>query len=131
MKSTTVVLTALEVLNKLYKEDAYTLSISNLVALLTVGSSTETTIANVEKALGLSQAACSRNLTRLGDGRPAGPEGKRRAVKGLKLIESWEDEFDKRSKRVRLTAQGWALIEAMDEAVTKVQAATTKAPVNG
>jgi len=69
----------------------------------------------VNKQLGLSEAAVSRTIARLGDGIPMVPG--RRAVKGLKWVESYEDPLRRTEKRVKLTRKGKELAHALIEVV--------------
>lgn len=53
---------------------------------------------DIADRLGVSGAAASRNVTRLG---PGGPRGE-----GLELVHRFEDPLDRRHKRVQLTDKG-------------------------
>lgn len=89
-----------------------------MAALLTVAENTETPVAHVEKALGLSQAATSRNMTKLGPGRPGEP--------GLRLIEQYEDPYDRRNKIAKLTPEGREVIKALEVRRERLLKGTTK-----
>ena len=106
MKTTAVALAAMEVFRDKMGKGSSDIAFSNVLALLTIGQHAEIPVAHVEKALGLSQAATSRNLTRLGPGRPGEP--------GMHLVEQYEDPYDRRNKIAKLTPEGREILRALD-----------------
>lgn len=63
--------------------------------------------AEIEKQTGLTQAAISRNVARLGSGLTMDDQGAR-------LVESYEDPAYRRRKLVRLTARGREVATKLD-----------------
>jgi len=111
MKTTEIVLAAMEVFRDKLGEGSSDLSVSNVLALLVIARNPETPVVRVQEALGLSQPAVSRNISKLGNGRPDKP--------GMHLIEQYEDPYDRRSKIARLTPQGREVIKALDTRLAK------------
>ncbi len=111
MKTTQVLLSAMKVIRDTIGDGGSDVSVSNVITLLVIAQNPETPVVRVQEALGLSQAACSRNLSRLSSGRPDKP--------GLRLIEQYEDPYDRRNKIARLTPQGREVVKALEAACSK------------
>lgn len=71
----------------------------------------------LEELTGVKRSSNSRNISKLGRGEHAW------STDGPMLVESYEDEGNRRMKRVRLTAKGRAL---MDEALARAGGETRK-----
>lgn len=70
-----------------------------MLTLINVMRQGELAMAELEKSVGVSQAAISRNISRLSDGLP--PD-----FKGPHVVEAYEDPMYRRRKIVKLTPKG-------------------------
>lgn len=83
------------------------LPVAALQLLIEVGKRSETSMECLETATGLSQAAVSRTVKKLGKGGPSCP--------GAGLVEAYEDPEYGRRKLVKLTPRGKRFIKGMLE----------------
>src|SRR4051794_21772868 len=94
-------LTSATALLEVYSHAAGTtdVPVSQVLTFLAVASHGEMPMADLEKATGVVQSSCSRNVARIGPGtNPKEP--------GLGLVETFEDPWYRRRKLVKLTHRG-------------------------
>jgi len=82
-----------------------------LLALHTYGEMTQQSLGTYT---GVQRSSNSRNIAKLGIGENLGRPG-------LGLVESYEDPVDRRTKMVRLTPKGSALMRSAVEKATQVR----------
>lgn len=78
------------------------LQAQTILTLLTIMRRKEMPMSDLEKVVGVSQAAISRNISRLSRGLPP-------AFAGPGVIEAFEDPYYRKRKIVQLTAKGETL----------------------
>ena len=79
------------------------LQVVSVQVLLEIAMRPETPMADIENATGLSQAAVSRNVAKLGPGISI-------KEKGAGLVEAYEDPEYRRRKLVKLTPRGRTVV---------------------
>jgi len=87
------------------------LQVQTVSTLLHIAMNRELPMQDLERRTGLSQAAVSRNVARLGGGLSI-------SAPGLGLIEAYEDPAYRRRKLVRLTPRGAAFARELSEALS-------------
>jgi DNA-binding MarR family transcriptional regulator len=88
------------------------LQVVSVQVLLEIAQRPETPMADIEAATGLSQAAVSRNVAKLGAGI---------SIKepGAGLVEAYEDPEYRRRKLVKLTPRGKSVITELNNLLSK------------
>lgn len=86
-----------------------TMPVQQVLTLAAVAVNPNVNMLDLPKFSGVERSANSRNVAKLGPGlRPTQP--------GLGLIEAYEDPYDRRFKKVRLTPRGEALLSEVARA---------------